>query len=526
MSRRIRMKLQAYNRDINGDINSDSDSREIDDWLGDDLYEYMIDLFDHKRGHKIDDEINVAFLHTISKHCSKNIDFSLSSFVKLVENDLQNETSTSRLTLTSLNRALKTEIVYNTNLCLENIDYEHQFTIQSCRVQDVSTNVLENYAWNLDYFDNLYYFDDDENNDKNLSNNTYGEIKQTYIYDSIGYNYNYNPVNTSNHNTTDANINMTIASIDTGVDIYILDTGIVGSHSEFYSGQIINLNNGGSSSSVDNETNIIQTTDAYDDVINFHGTHVAGIVSGKKYGVAKHMVIYDLPICSDGNQCKFEDILYALETVYTRLKSNLENGNNRRGVINLSIAGGLTSAIKRFWDKILFKIRSVDGIIVAAAGNQATDACTVGPAFSQYVITVGSINRNLEPSSFTNYGYVLCFMFSDNINIGYQYFFNFSIFRLVSVFRIVNQKNQRQEKNLKTTVVVEFTIDKMTYTQTQSHITYHISQGMCICLGSRIKYVLSFWFWFFLIFVCFLAGEPNVLAFCYIVWIRYCFCLV
>ena len=37
-----------------------------------------------------------------------------------------------------------------------------------------------------------------------------------------------------------------------------------------------------------------------------------------------------------------------------------------------------------------------------AAGNNAIDACNIGPAFSEYVVTVGSFNQDLIPGTRVN----------------------------------------------------------------------------------------------------------------------------
>lgn len=46
-----------------------------------------------------------------------------------------------------------------------------------------------------------------------------------------------------------------------------------------------------------------------------------------------------------------------------------------------------------------------DGVVmVVAAGNESTDACTKSPASAASAITVGATTLQDKPASFTNYG--------------------------------------------------------------------------------------------------------------------------
>ena len=65
------------------------------------------------------------------------------------------------------------------------------------------------------------------------------------------------------------------------------------------------------------------------------------------------------------------------------------SGNDRRGVLNLSLGGG-KGFFSYFYDYYFGLIRANGGIAVVAAGNSYDDSCYYSPAFSDRAITVGA----------------------------------------------------------------------------------------------------------------------------------------
>lgn len=129
---------------------------------------------------------------------------------------------------------------------------------------------------------------------------------------------------------------------------------------------------------------------------NGHGTHVAGVIGSKTYGVAKKVLIIDVKAL-DG------DGIGSLSTIISAIEFAVKHRQNtgRAGVANLSLGSMknavLNSAIKAAVDSGL--------VIVAAAGNSNENACQTSPASSPYAITVGAIDDssdNIAP--FSNWG--------------------------------------------------------------------------------------------------------------------------
>jgi subtilisin family serine protease len=165
-----------------------------------------------------------------------------------------------------------------------------------------------------------------------------------------------------------------------GVNVYVIDTGLYLSHSEF-SGRVpaswtgINDGNG--------------VNDC-----NGHGTHVAGTVAGTTYGVAKRADVIPVRVVEcDGsgwNSTAIAGIDWAVA----------HHVAGQPAVMNLSI-GGFTS------DSFDQAVQSAvnDGItVVAAAGNDGVDACTASPARIPSAITVAATDINDAQASWSNYG--------------------------------------------------------------------------------------------------------------------------
>ena len=163
-----------------------------------------------------------------------------------------------------------------------------------------------------------------------------------------------------------------------GVKAYIIDTGILTSHSQF-SGRTA----AGYSAINDGRG----TTDC-----NGHGTHVAGTVGGSTYGVAKGVTVIPVRVLGCNGSGTNSGVIAGMDWV----------ANNRSGasVANMSLGGGASQAT----DDAIARMTSRGVTVVVAAGNENQNACNVSPARAPSAITVGSTTNTDARSSFSNYG--------------------------------------------------------------------------------------------------------------------------
>jgi subtilisin family serine protease len=169
-----------------------------------------------------------------------------------------------------------------------------------------------------------------------------------------------------------------------GVDVYVIDTGI-------------------RLSSADLKGRVRSGVDEVDggsaDDCNGHGTHVAGIIGGTRYGVARkaHLIAVRVLDCSGGGPVA--RVLQGLDWVVR------DHAAGRPAVANLSLGGAPSAAI----DKAV-RAMVKDGIVVTtAAGNgdssgQGIDACGTSPARTGIAITVSATDAHDTRPVWANYG--------------------------------------------------------------------------------------------------------------------------
>ncbi|MFJ6757308.1 S8 family serine peptidase [Streptomyces sp. NPDC091273] len=167
-----------------------------------------------------------------------------------------------------------------------------------------------------------------------------------------------------------------------GVTAYILDTGIDYHHTEF----------GGPDA-----TRATFGFDAIGDGRNGqdcqgHGTHVAGTVAGKTYGIASKASLVSVRVLGCDGKGTWSGIIAGLDWVAKNAK--------QPAVLNASLGGDKSAAVNDAADAV-----TAEGVLpVVAAGNSAKDACGVSPASAGKVVTVAASNQWDEETDFSNWG--------------------------------------------------------------------------------------------------------------------------
>ena len=177
-----------------------------------------------------------------------------------------------------------------------------------------------------------------------------------------------------------------------GVHVFVADTGIRTTHTDFGGRAIPAFE---VLSSRPRMCTSSDTTCAADR--QGHGTHCAGTIGGKKYGVAKEATLHAVKVLSDTGSGSFSWFIEALELT--------EKSPKRPAVFSASLGGrGKLTTVKTAIDKAV----AAGVMVVVAAGNSGRsslpDACDYSPAFTPKAITVGSTEQGDKRSSFSSYG--------------------------------------------------------------------------------------------------------------------------
>jgi subtilisin family serine protease len=175
--------------------------------------------------------------------------------------------------------------------------------------------------------------------------------------------------NTYNYNFTGA-----------GVTAYIIDTGILFSHTEF---------GGRAISGWDFVSNDSDASDC-----NGHGTHVAGTVGGATYGVAKGVSLVAVRVLNCSGSGTTSGVIAGINWVTSN------HGLGVKAVANMSLGGGVSTSLDT-----AVKNSIVDGVVYSvSAGNSNRDACSYSPARVPTAITVGATTSTDARASYSNYG--------------------------------------------------------------------------------------------------------------------------
>ena len=166
----------------------------------------------------------------------------------------------------------------------------------------------------------------------------------------------------------------------TGVDVWIIDTGIRSTHVDF---------GGRATKDFDSVGDGQNGNDC-----NGHGTHVAGTTAGASFGVAKNARIHAVRVLDCGGSGTFAGVIAGVDFVTGQA------GAHPLSVANMSLAGGATQSLD---DAVNNSVAAGVFYAVAAANNNA-DACNFSPARAAQAYCVASSTITDARSSFSNFG--------------------------------------------------------------------------------------------------------------------------
>ncbi|MFB6887785.1 S8 family peptidase [Kitasatospora sp. NPDC056327] len=163
-----------------------------------------------------------------------------------------------------------------------------------------------------------------------------------------------------------------------GVTAYIVDTGIETGNEEFEGRAVVGF-------------------DAVDDGhegqdCHSHGTHVAGTVGGRTYGVARSVSLVAVRVLDCQGEGSTATSLAGLDWVAAHAQEP--------AVLNASLGGPASEAL----DAAVNTVADRGVLPVISAGNDARNACEVSPARADKALTVGAVNKQDRQASFSNYG--------------------------------------------------------------------------------------------------------------------------
>lgn len=173
----------------------------------------------------------------------------------------------------------------------------------------------------------------------------------------------------------------------TGVDVFVIDSGVRETHNEF-TGRIVE------------KVNFVPKLPPIVNDMMGHGTHVTGTIAGTTVGVARNASIHTLRVFGTGgvpNSVIIQAINYAVV-----------KAGSKPSVISMSLGSSRQQAL----NDAANAAAKAGHIVVVAAGNQNSDACNYSPASAggnasttYGVITVGATNiKDMRAGLYSNFG--------------------------------------------------------------------------------------------------------------------------
>ncbi|KAI9250492.1 peptidase S8/S53 domain-containing protein [Phascolomyces articulosus] len=164
-----------------------------------------------------------------------------------------------------------------------------------------------------------------------------------------------------------------------GIEVFVLDSGVNVNHKDFEGRAIA------TASFVDKE----DTSD-----LGGHGTHVAGKIAGKLYGVAKSANIHSVKILNRSGDGTMSNLIKGISHV-------IQVATPGKAIINLSLSGPKSKLIDEAVSKL---VNEYNIPVFVSAGNSGTDACYFSPSSNPDVFSVGATDINDQVPYYSDTG--------------------------------------------------------------------------------------------------------------------------
>lgn len=174
---------------------------------------------------------------------------------------------------------------------------------------------------------------------------------------------------------------------DVLIDTYIVDTGIDITHPQFEGRAVWG-------------SNFVDTTDTD---CNNHGTHVAGLVGSKDYGVCVDSNLIAVKVLDCAGSGSLSGVIKGIEYAYkSHLEKSGKSNKTVKSIINMSLGGGFSRALNKAVESCVENNRHF--YIVVAAGNENSDSCKTSPASVRSILTVMASDKHDNRAWFSNWG--------------------------------------------------------------------------------------------------------------------------
>ena len=168
-----------------------------------------------------------------------------------------------------------------------------------------------------------------------------------------------------------------------GVEIHVLDTGIMTTHDDFEDRA---------------SWGFVAEGHRHEGEVDLdgHGTHCAGTVGGREHGVAKNATLRAVKVLGGTGSGSFAAMIAGIDwSTAERERTGLPT------VISMSLGGGACQAVNQAIDA---SVASGVHNAISAGNNAGFDACLLSPASASFAFTVAAADEEDNMAFFSNIG--------------------------------------------------------------------------------------------------------------------------
>ncbi|RKO93128.1 peptidase S8/S53 domain-containing protein [Blyttiomyces helicus] len=174
-----------------------------------------------------------------------------------------------------------------------------------------------------------------------------------------------------------------------GVNVYVIDTGIMIDHEDFQGRASWGTNTVQFSKFDYYDYENVQIDD------NGHGTHCSGIIAGKHFGACKLCNLIAVKVLDKDGSGSLSSVIAGIDWVVKQHRKT-----NTTSVANMSLGSSFSRTLNRVVNSAV-----QEGIhFIVAAGNEFDDSCAYSPSSAHSVISVGATDAFDKMAYFSNYG--------------------------------------------------------------------------------------------------------------------------
>jgi len=161
-------------------------------------------------------------------------------------------------------------------------------------------------------------------------------------------------------------------------NVYVVDSGVMQSHSEFADVNVQNL---------------FSFNGDFSDT-NGHGTAIASVIAGVNLGIT-NSVIKNVKVFDSSKTTMTSDLVAAFDAILDDIIANKDSAS----IVNLS----WSIPKDEYLESKIQALINAGALVVASAGNSGVPIEQVTPASMEAVFTIGAYTEDFEPAEFSNY---------------------------------------------------------------------------------------------------------------------------